>query len=183
MIIGLAGTIGSGKGTVVEYLKTKGFSHYSSSGILRDILRERGVSEIRENLSALADELMAKQAGGVFCASYERAQKDGSKNYILEAIHRVSEAEYVQSIGGIIIGVDADIKVRYERAIQRKEGEKDNVTYEQFLKDAEREDEGAAGTGPNIRAVLKMADYTILNNGTFEEFHAQIEAVYRKITT
>jgi len=31
MILGITGTFGAGKGTIVEYLKTKGFSHYSVS--------------------------------------------------------------------------------------------------------------------------------------------------------
>ncbi len=181
MIIGIAGTLGAGKGTVVEHLKTKGFVHYSSSGILKEILRESGQVESRKNLSHLADELMKKHEGGIFHFSHERAQRSGTSNYILEAIHRVSEAEYVRSIGGVVIGVDADIKVRYARVVQRKEGEKDNVTYEQFLKDAAREDEGETGTGPNIRAVLKMADFIIMNDGSLEELYAHIEEVLQKI--
>lgn len=181
MIIGIAGTLGAGKGTVVEYLKKKGFVHYSSSEILKEILRESGQVESRKNLSHLADELMKKYEGGILHFSHERARKSAVNKYILEAIHRVNEADYVQGIGGVVVGVDADVKMRYARIVQRKEGEKDNVTYEQFLKDVAREDEGETGTGPNIRAVLKMADYTIMNNGSLEELHVAIEEVLKKI--
>ncbi len=181
MIIGIVGTLGAGKGTVVEYLKQKGFDHYSSSDILREISKERGVVDTRENLSALADELQKKLLGGILQESYERAKRIGSENFILEAIHRVGEATYLHSVGGVLIGVDADIRVRYERIIKRKEGTKDNVTFEQFVNDTEREDEGQTGKGPHIRAVLKMADYIVENNGTLEELHAQIEEVLVQI--
>lgn len=176
MIIGLAGTIGAGKGTVVEYLKKRGFAHYSSSAVLREILRERRLPETRTYMSPLADELMEAHAGGVLHVSHERAEESGVKDYILEAIHRESEAEYVRSIGGVIIGVDADLMKRYERSVRRGEGEKDNVTLDEFLEHAKREDEGeGGGIGPNIRAVLESADTVLTNDGTPEELYLQID--------
>ena len=180
MIIGITGTIGAGKGTVVEYLKSKGFAHYSSSNVLREVLKERGLPQTRTYMSPLADELLSKYEGGVLHVSSERAQRDGAKDYILEAIHRESEAAFVRSIGGIIIGVDADIHKRFERSVKRGEGEKDNVTYEEFLEHAKREDEGQGGGGPNIRAVMKNADAVLMNNGTQEELFAQVEEVLKK---
>jgi dephospho-CoA kinase len=175
MIIGITGTIGAGKGTVVEYLKQRGFSHYSSSGILREILAERGLPATRLNMSTLADELMQQYEGGVLQVSHERAQEAGDKNYILEAIHRESEAAYIRSIGGVILGVDADIRTRFERSVRRGDGEKDDVTFEEFLENSKREDDGRGETGANIRAVLKNADVIITNNGTTEELTEQVD--------
>lgn len=176
MIIGIAGTIGAGKGTVVAYLKErKGFRHYSCSGMLKEILNERGVPATRANLSALADELNERYEGGVLHLAHDRAREDGAENYILEAIHRESEAAYVRSLGGIILGIDADVRTRYDRATARKEGEKDEVTFEQFLQDAQREDEGKGSGAPNIRAVLAGADAVIANDGTLDELHEQID--------
>jgi dephospho-CoA kinase len=176
MILGIAGTLGAGKGTVVEYLKQKGFAHYSSSDVLRKILDERGVSAERKNLSSLADELMNNYDGGVLHFSNQYAAAAGHEQYILEALHRVSEGEYIKKVGGIILGIDADIKVRYERISGRQEGAKDQVTFAEFQADSEREDEGKTGSGPNIRAVMEMADYTITNNGSIEELRNQIDA-------
>ncbi|MFM2330716.1 MAG: hypothetical protein RLZZ26_223 [Candidatus Parcubacteria bacterium] len=181
MIVGIAGTIGAGKGTVVEYLIQKGFSHYSSSDTLRGILTGRGLPHTRVNLSALADELLAERRGGVLAYSFEQAQKDGAKDMILEAIHRMSEADYVRSIGGVILGVDADLQTRYDRIHKRQDGEKDNVTFEQFSTDARNEDDGKGPTGSNIRSVLASVDATITNNGTVEELRAQVDEVLAKI--
>ena len=38
-IVGITGTLGAGKGTVVEYLtQQKGFKHYSARGLLNQII-------------------------------------------------------------------------------------------------------------------------------------------------
>lgn len=176
MIIGIAGTIGSGKGTVVEYLKERGFGHYSSSDTLRAMLRERGEPDTRLAMSTLANELMQEYPGGVLTMSYQAAQKDGIPDFVLEAIHRESEAAYVRSIGGVILGVDAGLKTRYERSFKRGDGDKDNVSFEEFVESSAREDEGKGATGANIRAVLKSADSVITNDGTLPELHAQVDA-------
>ena len=120
MIIGIAGTIGAGKGTVVEYLvKEKGFTHYSSSGLLKEMLEERGEIIDRDALAKLAREIRAEDPNGVPKLTYERMQRDKPKHAILEALHTVGEAEFVKGVGGFIIGVDADIDLRYERIQKR----------------------------------------------------------------
>lgn len=180
MILGVTGTLGAGKGTVVEYLKGKGFAHYSSSATLKALLTEQGLPLTRPYMSQLAHDLMQEFPGGVLQISYERAHKDGAKDFILEAIHRESEAAYVRSIGGIIWGVDADLRTRYERTHRRADGAKDDVTFEEFAESSKREDEGAGTTGANIRAVLRSADVVFINNGTLEELHAQIDTALSK---
>jgi dephospho-CoA kinase len=175
MIIGIAGTLGAGKGTVVDHLKLKGFAHYSVSGRLGEILRERGLPEDRPNLSMLADELSDMYPGGILEVMHSKAVEDGVENYILESIHRESEAEYVRSLGGIILALDVDPHVRYERSQLRQEGEKDNATFEEFLAAIEREEKGKGEGKPNINAVIKNADHTIMNAGTIEELHTKVE--------
>ncbi len=180
MIVGIAGTIGSGKGTVVSYLKTKGFIHYSSSETLRSILHEQGLPETREYLSPLAKKLSEEREGGVVALSYERAKKEGYQHIVLEALHRRAEEDFVRKIGGKIIGIDASIDTRYERIHKRQEGEKDNVSFEQFKKDAENEDAGKGGTS-HILDIISRADVVITNNGTVEQLYTQIDEVLKKL--
>ncbi len=77
MILGITGTIGAGKGTVVDYLKERGFAHYSSSGILKEILAERDLPLTRLYMSTVADELMHSHKGGVLELSHSRAKEKG----------------------------------------------------------------------------------------------------------
>ena len=180
MILGIAGTIGAGKGTVVEYLKAKGFVNYSSSKLLGEILNTEGKAKIRDNYSPLATRLQQDYPGGVVEKNYqEKYLAEKPENVIFEALHRQSEANFIRSIGGYIIGVDADIETRYTRISKRQEGEKDEVTFEKFKEDARIEDEGGgdAARDNNIRAVINNADAVIVNDGTLEELHAKIDAM------
>jgi dephospho-CoA kinase len=180
MIIGIAGTIGSGKGTVVEYLKSKGFVQYSSSKLLGELVEKEGNPKTRDFLSPMATRLQAEYPGGVVEKNYrEKYLLENPDNAIFEAIHRQSEASFLHRIGGIIIGIDADLEERFARTKMRSEGEKDEGDFEDFKKQSAIEDngEGDASRDNNIRAVIDSADFQIQNNGTLEELHAQIDAL------
>lgn len=181
MIIGIAGTLAAGKGEVVAYLKSKGFKHYSSSAILKEILTQRGLPLTRDYMSPLADELMEKYPGGILSLSFERATQDQATDFVLEALHRKSEADFVRSLGGKIIGVDADVEKRFQRTVARGDGAKDQVTHDQFLTHVEHEDEGKGATGSHIREVLNTADAVIMNNGTLEDLHAEVDKALARI--
>ena len=61
MIIGLVGTMGSGKTEIAEYLKRKGFEHYTYSNILIEIALKTGIEPTRENLQKLGTEIKQKE--------------------------------------------------------------------------------------------------------------------------
>jgi dephospho-CoA kinase len=75
----------------------------------------------------------------------------------------------------------ADIKLRYDRTQNRGDGDKDRVTFEQFIESSNREDEGKGTTSANIRAVIASADAIVTNDGTLEELHKQVDDVLPKI--
>lgn len=182
MIIGIAGTLGSGKGTVVQYLKQRGFAHYSGSGMLREILESRGEAVDRDAYSRAAQELRTKDPEGLAKLLYARLQSDNPENAIIEALHTIGEVNFVRSIGGKILGIDADTRIRYER-ITKRGSEKDSISYEKFLEQSKREDESTSDpSAHNISGALRNADVVITNNGTLEELHAQIDEVLKKIT-
>lgn len=178
MLIGIAGTLGAGKGTVVAYLKEKGFAHYSTSGMFKAILESQGQIARREAYSYLGDAFRELGPAGPIAIQYSIAQND-DRNVIIESIHDVPEAEFMKEKGAVILGVDAPLEVRYER-IQGRGSEKDNVSFEDFQKIAIHEEEG--GGKHHIRDVLKIADYVVTNNGTVEELYAQVDAILEKIS-
>jgi dephospho-CoA kinase len=173
MLIGIVGALGAGKGTVVERLKEKGFRHYSASGYLKEVVLSQGGVPGRDAYSAVATEIRNADEAGLAKLLHEQYTADGGGDAVIEALHDVGEAAYIKEIGGVLLGIDADIQIRYNRAIARG-SEKDNVTFEEFKSHIEREENG--GGHHNIRAALKLADYTIMNDGTIEELQEAVDA-------
>ena len=176
MIIGIAGTLGAGKGTVVKYLlETRGFRHYSARKfLLTEITRRDLPAAVRDNMSLVANDLRSKYGAGYIIEQlFEQAQKAGG-DAVIESLHTQSEAEFLKSNKALVLGVDADIKTRYERILKR-ESETDHVTFEKFLEDNKREIASDDPKKHNIQKVIDMADVKLTNNGTPEELFLQVE--------
>lgn len=185
MIVGIAGTFAAGKGAVVDYLKTKGFVQYSISKLLGELVEKEGNPKTRDFLGPMATKLQQEYSGGVVEKAYtEKYLFEKPENAIFESLHRLSEAHFIKRIGGVLIGVDADLMTRYQRTQTRKEGAKDDVTLEQFkeLMRVEEEGGGHAAWDNNIRAVINEADVVIQNNGTLEELYQQVDAALAQVT-
>jgi dephospho-CoA kinase len=59
--------------------------------------------------------------------------------------------------------IDADSKIRYER-IKIRNNESDNVTYEKFIDDEQKEMQNEDPNKQNVGKCIKLADYTFTNN-------------------
>ena len=60
-IIGITGTLGAGKGTIVDYLvKEKGYVHYSVRAFLAEEVKRRGLEVNRDTLTEIGNDLRAK---------------------------------------------------------------------------------------------------------------------------
>ncbi len=184
IIIGITGTLGAGKGTVVEYLKEKyGFAHFAvSDTFLAGELKRRGLPPDRVNRRNLANEFRAQGPTKLMEAVYAMAQPaiQTGQNVIIEPQHTVAEVEFIQSIGGIEFAVDADLEVRYER-IAKRGGEKDNVTFEQFKAEQEFEMKQTDPNKNNLAASITHANHVFTNNGTLDELHRQVDVVMEEL--
>ncbi|HEY0010896.1 MAG TPA: AAA family ATPase [Candidatus Paceibacterota bacterium] len=180
MIIGITGTNGAGKGTVVEYLEEKGFKHYSARAFIVEEIERRGLTVNRDSMNAMGNELRAQHTPSyVIEQLFMRAQAEGG-NAVLESVRAVSEAEFLKSHGARLFFVDADPQVRYERA--RKRGSAtDQVDFKTFMYEEERELRSDDPTKHSVLGVAERADYRLTNDGTLEDLHAQIEQVLAKI--
>ena len=181
-IIGITGTLGAGKGTIVDYLTTHhGFVHFSVRGYLINVIKATGKEVNRDSLTHTANELRAQNSPSFIAEQlYEEAIKSG-ENCIIESIRNVGEVTALKSKGNFqLFSVDTDRKIRYERILLRG-SETDKVSYETFSSNEEREMTSTDPNKQNLSACMALADYTFTNNGTFDELYLQLDRVIEKI--
>ncbi|HEX8947223.1 MAG TPA: AAA family ATPase [Candidatus Paceibacterota bacterium] len=179
MIIGITGTNGAGKGTVVEYLISKGFAHYSARGFITEEIQRRGMPVDRSSMREVANDLRQTHVPSYIVEQLFNAAQAAGGDAIIESIRNVGEAEFLKVHGAMLLAVDADQKLRYERSVARG-SETDRVDFDTWVMQEEREWHNAAAHDMNVPGVMQMADATITNNGTLSELHVQVDAILAK---
>lgn len=177
ILLGITGTIGAGKGTVVDYLvKEKGFAHYSARNFIVEEIVRRHLPVNRDSMTDVSNDLRATHGPAYIIEQLYRHAQDGGKNAIIESVREVAGAEFIKERGGFILAVDADRPVRYERITSRG-SETDRVTFEEFVQQEEREMASGDPNKQNLLAVIEMADFYILNNGTLAQLHERVDDI------
>jgi len=182
IIIGITGTLGAGKGTIVDYLVSeKGFSHYSVRGFLLDRIRQLGMPENRDSMFNLANELRAEHGPSYVVDQLFKEAKRSGKNSIIESIRTTGEITSLRKHPSFyLFAVDADPKVRYDR-IWIRQSETDSVRFETFSENEQRESVSTNPGVQNLQASIREADFRFTNNGSMEDLYRQVDSALVKI--
>ncbi len=175
LIIGITGTSGAGKGTVVEYLVNKlKFRHYSVGDYLIEEIKKRGLEANRDNQREIANEIRTLKGPDFITQELFKIAESKQENAIIESIRNPKEVDFIKSKGGKMLAVTADQKIRFER-IKLRQSEKDNVTFEEFQKQEEKEFQNTDLNAQNLPKCIEMSDIIITNNESLEKLYEQIE--------
>jgi len=181
MILGLTGTMGSGKGEVVKYLKAKGFEHYVYSDILKEIARQRNIELTRKNLQKLGTDIK-KETKNMGILSNKMLNKIKTDKAVVDGVRNPDEIRELRRKREVyIIGITAPQKLRYQR-LRKRAREGDPKTSREFKRLDNLENRGKT-RGQQINKCLKMADFTINNNGSLEKLKNEIEKILNTISS
>jgi dephospho-CoA kinase len=167
-IIGIGGTNGSGKDTLGEILAEKGWLAVSVSDLLREEAKKRDLPIEREVLRSISAEWRRKYGLGVLVDKAVELfeQSDGGyKGLVAIPMRNPGEAQRVKDLGGALVWVDANPKLRYQRIYSRQRSAEDKKTFEEFLAEeqAEMAHSGDEAT-LNMAGVKAKADVFITND-------------------
>lgn len=174
MWFGVTGRNASGKTTVVDWFKSRGYAAGSCSDSIRAWLREAGREITRDNLIDGGRTLREQGGGGILAEMLLEAHADVT-HFIVDSIRTPDEVEALRARPDFrLIEIRAGRDARWDRLIERgRTG--DAQTYEQFVEQEERE---LAATGPGgqaLDATGAMADIVIMNDGSEDELIAALE--------
>ena len=181
IIIGITGTLGAGKGTIVEFLKEKNFRHYSMREYLVEEIKRRGLPVNRDSMVNVGNDLRGKNGPGYTALElYKKAEQEGDRA-VIESIRTQGEVEALREKGSFyLFAVDARPKLRYER-IRKRNNETDQRTFDEFMADEQREMKFSDPGKQNLKKCIEMADYKFDNSGSFEYLQQQLDDVLGKI--
>lgn len=175
-IIAFVGLAGAGKSVAVDYVTEKGYPKVYFGGVILDALTEAGLEHTQENEKRFREEVRARE-GNDFVAQRIIAQ---IHNLIAAGQHRIvadglySWTEYKvlkhEFPGELeLVAIVAPKRLRHHRLLTRPvrpltQAESDQRDWAEI--------EGIEKGGP-----IAIADHFIINDGTMEQLHEQVDKV------
>lgn len=175
-LVGISGTLASGKDTIAEFLvRDFGYIHASTGDMVRKVAMQKYGSIERPTLVKTATELRYANGAGALVAEALKEREP----LVITGIRSIGEVKTLKAAGGILLFVDAPITIRYERMKSRMRDNETALTLEEFKSNEEKE----MYAGPNdedfnIRGIGELADIRVENTLPLDEY---IGLVYSKL--
>lgn len=180
IIIGLVGTLASGKETTKKYIVEKyNAKDCRFSSILRDAMNRTAIPISRENLQKFSTLLRENFGENILAKAIANdASKLDADIVVIDGVRRFTDIEHLEKLPNFtLVKIDADSKTRYERLKKRNENiGDDKKTFDEFMKEQEAE------ADKQIPEVMKAAKYSIDNSGSFENLYKQIDEIIKKLS-
>jgi dephospho-CoA kinase len=188
IVIGVTGTLCSGKGKVAEILKSFGCDADTFSSAIRDELRLKGIPEAtRAQLQDEGNRLRKEFGKKVLAERLLKKYSASSKSLVIDGVRNLGEIDYLKNHSKFfLIGVDAPLEARWNFTKKRKTS-KDFIDYEAFVALNSR-DQGLneSESGQQVGLCLVQADFLIYNDEEFtkledSKIYHEVIAIYEAI--
>lgn len=177
-IIGLVGETGSGKDIFCEYFKKKlkNVLIFRFSQPLTNALKLFSDDVKKQDQQWLAIVLRKRFGNNILAEAIKKKIKNIRKGIIiLNGIRAWEEYEMIKKLGGKIIYITADSKIRWQRIQNRKEKKDDFISYKKFLKMEKSKTEIL------IPTIGKQANFKIENNDAINIFYKKIQEIKKQL--
>jgi dCMP deaminase len=183
MILGVTAFLCAGKGEFSNYLKEKDFIVYSCSDIIREECKKRNIETTRDNLQKIGNELREQFGANVLAERLAQKIKNSNKKYfVVESIRSPAEIEELKKLNDFyLVFIDADSKIRYQRAKERLREKEHVSSYEEFITCENKEMESSNPNSQQLKKCKELSEYIVSNDTTIEEFKKEIDNLLLKI--
>jgi len=183
-IVCLTGMPGSGKSTVADSLKKKGFDVMIMGDLVRDEGKRRNIELNDSNLGDLMLNLRKQFGPGAIAHliinEIEKREKvaNAPNKIVIDGVRSVAEAELLQTIGRVrMLAIHASASIRLEHLKKRARGDAPFNEYE-----FDNRDKRELGVG--ISEAIAMSDEILSNNDlTIEELEEKAFNIIQKWVT
>ncbi len=179
IVIGIIGGRASGKDTAARYIAEKlSGKHHAHSEILDDILNALAVNPDRGNTDKLFKFREVFGESWLINALNKKLITENAPVEVVTGIRFENELKNIRSFpNNKVIYIEADVKVRYERAQKRAQRSDEKLnTFEEF------EAQEHNRVQMEIPILGAQADYKIHHDGTSEELYPKLDQILSDIT-
>ena len=182
-VIGLTGTMGSGKEVVKDFIKQKFNCYYVTlSDIIRGEIEKNGALN-RTTLQDMGNEMRKKYGPHILAMLAVEYLGRDKQAIIVDGIRHPAEIDYLKKKFGDnfkLVAVDAPQEIRYERVAKR--GRDDPNAWDEYVKSDEREQGiGEPEFGLHVKDCVEKADFLIVNDGSLEDLQKKVDEITQKI--
>jgi|YNPBryBLVA2012_1023415.scaffolds.fasta_scaffold00425_11 dephospho-CoA kinase len=183
LLVGCTGPNAAGKGEVLKYLMSRGFSVLSLSDVIREEAERRGIPESREAMIALGNQLRKRYGPAVLALrSIRRIRRSEADLVAVDSIRAVAEVEALRTAFGdrfVLLGITAPARRRFA-FLKARQRPGDPRTLGEMLR-LEKQERGASSFQQQLDRVWGMRDVTIVNRGSLVQLHERVDRLARSL--
>lgn len=165
-VIGISGTIGSGKSTATEYLKDKGFISRRFSQILENLIEDKNEEITRSNLQKIGCEIH-NSPGQRWLEKKLIEELPKDKNIVIDGLRFLEDHAFMVETFGpsfIHLHVEAPIKIIKSRIKNRQIND---MPIQKALNNP---------IESNIKDLKKLSSHTIINDEPLSQLYSQVNS-------